>query len=174
MPQAPVPAARDGRRVRHSLWQSVQFAGRGLHNAFWTQRTMRIHIVLAIAVTVAIVWLELPASEAAALVVAMAGVLAAELINTAVEAMVDLHVGDRHHALAGRAKDLSAAAVLVAAVGAAVVGLLVLGRPVVSALGGGRPDTLAAGRGGALLLVLVLVVVALRGPGSRPERGTDL
>lgn len=153
--------------VRHTLWQSFRFAGRGLQTAVWSQRTMRVHIAIAALVTVAAVWLDLPAVEAAALVIAMVIVLAAELLNTAVETLVDLVVGERRHALAGRAKDLSAAAVLVAAAGAAIVGLLVLGRPLVAAAGGGL-DTLAAARAGTLVLVLALVFVVLR----RQDAGT--
>ena len=153
--------------MRHSLWQSVEFAGRGLRQAVQTQRTMRIHVALAVAITVALVWLDLPVVEAAAVVLAIAGVLAAELLNTAVEVLVDLHVGDQYHVLAGRAKDLSAAGVLVAAIGAAAVGLLVLGRPAAAVLGGHvGPQSL--GRAGALLLVLALVVMVLRGQ-PKPE-----
>ena len=151
--------------MRHSLWQSFQFAGRGLQHAVQSQRTMRIHIALAAAITVVLVWLELPVAEAAAIVLATAGVLAAELLNTAVEILVDLHVGDEYHVLAGRAKDLSAAGVLVAAFGAAAVGLLVLGRPAAAVLGGQiGPQSL--GRAGALVLVLALVVMVLRGDGK--------
>lgn len=148
--------------MRHTLWQSFRFAGRGLQTAVWSQRTMRVHIAIAALVTVAAVWLDLPAVEAGALVIAMVIVLAAELLNTAVETLVDLVVGERRHALAGRAKDLSAAAVLVAAAGAAIVGLLVLGRPLVAAAGGGFLDALAAARAGTLVLVLALVFVVLR------------
>ena len=148
--------------MRHTLWQSFRFAGRGLRAAFWTQRTMRVHLVIAAGVTAGAVWLDLPAAEVAALIVAVVVVLATELVNTALEALVDLTIGDRHHELAGRAKDLSAAAVLVAAAGAAIVGLVVLGRPAAAMLGLGRFDALALGRTGALLAVLALVVVVFR------------
>jgi len=154
--------------VRHTLWQSFQFAGRGLHEAFRTQRTMRIHVALAAVITVGVFWLDLAAAEAAVLLLATAGVLAAELANTALEVLVDLHVGDQHHVLAGRAKDMSAAAVLIAAGGAAVVGVLVLGRPVVAAIAPGRFDAIAAGRAGVLLILLVLVVIVLARAGQRP------
>ena len=154
--------------MRHTLWQSFRFASRGLQTAFWSQRTMRVHIAIAALVTVAAVWLDLPAGEAAALVIAMVVVLAAELFNTAAEALVDLVVGDRHHGLAGRAKDLSAAAVLVAAAGAAIVGLLVLGRPILAAFGGGGVDALLLARACVFLLVFALVAVVLRRPGAHP------
>jgi len=160
--------------MRHSLWQSFEFAGRGLRAAFWSQRTMRIHLLLAAAVTGSVVWLDLPVAETVVLVLAMAAVLAAELTNTAVEVVVDLEVGDQRHELAGRAKDLSAAAVLVTAGGAAIAGLLVLAPPVAVALGVGRPDVLMFGRLGALVGVLVLAVVALQRAGERssPTGGT--
>ena len=153
--------------MRNSLWQSFQFAGRGLRAAFWSQRTMRIHLLLAAAVTASVVWLDLPLTETAVVVLAMAAVLAAELMNTALEVVVHLQVGDQHHELAGRAKDLSAAAVLVTAGGAAIVGLLVLAPPVAVALGVGRPDLLMFGRLGALVGVLALAVVALQRAGER-------
>lgn len=154
--------------VRHSLWQSFRFAGRGLQDAVWSQRNMRVHAGMAGIVTVAAAWLDLPAAENAALVIAMAVVLAAELFNSALETLVDLVVGEQYHALAGRAKDVGAAAVLVTAAGAAVVGLLVLGRRVVAGISGNTVDTLLFGRAGALALVLALVVVVLRRPEPRP------
>jgi diacylglycerol kinase len=156
--------------MRHTLWQSFEYAARGLQAAFQSQRTMRIHILLAAAVTAAVVWLDLPVAETAMLVLAMACVLAAELTNTAVEIVVDLEVGDQHHELAGRAKDLSAAAVLVTAGGAAIVGLLVLAPPVAVAFGLGRANLLAFGRLGALLAVLALMVVVIRRAGERSDR----
>jgi diacylglycerol kinase len=153
--------------MRHTLWQSFRFAGRGLHEAFRTQRAMRVHVALAVAVALGAFWLDLAPAEAAALVLATAGVLAAELANTALEVLVDLHVGGRHHALAGRAKDLSAAAVLIASGGAAIVGLLVLGRPVVAALAPGRLDATAIGRTAVLAVLLALVVVVMLRAGER-------
>src|SRR3990172_8466079 len=145
--------------VRHSLWQSFRFAGRGLQDAVWSQRNMRVHVALAALVTVMAVWLDLPAAEAVALVIAMAVVLAAELFNSALEILVDLVVGEQYHVLAGRAKDIGAAAVLVTAAGAAIAGLVVLGRRVVAGLSGSSFDALLFGRAGALALVLALVVV---------------
>jgi diacylglycerol kinase (ATP) len=153
--------------VRHSLWQSFQFAGRGLQAAFWSQRTMRVHMALAAAVVLASAWLQLSVGQMALLTLSVAAVLAAELMNTAVETIVDLLVGDNHHELAGRAKDLSAAAVLVTAAGAAVVGLLVLAPPVATAIGAGRLEALVIGRAATLAVVLALVAVILRGIGDR-------
>lgn len=162
--------------MRHTLWQSFQNAGRGLRSAFWSQRTMRVHVLLACAVVVAVVWVDLPTVQQAMVVMAIAGVLAAELFNTAVETAVDLCAGNDRHVLAGRAKDLSAAAVLVTAAGAAVVGFLVLVPPAAEAAGAGLIDAAIAGRAGALLAILVLAGLAMREVAqprdqSRPRRG---
>lgn len=156
--------------MRHSLWQSFRFAGRGLQEAVWSQRNMRVHVALAALVTVMAVWLELPAAEAVALVIAMVVVLAAELFNSALEILVDLVVGEEYHVLAGRAKDIGAAAVLVTAAGAAIAGLLVLGRRVAGGFSGSSLDALLFGRAGALVLVLALVVVVLRRPDRPPAQ----
>lgn len=157
--------------MRHTLWQSFQYAGRGLRDAFRSQRTMRIHVLLVCAVIVIVAWLGLSTVETALLVLCMAAVLAAELMNTAVEAVVDLQVGGNLHVLAGRAKDLSAAAVLVIAAGAAVVGLVVLGPPVAAAIGTGGIDALTLARAGTLLAVLAVLVIAVRRAGERATGG---
>jgi len=161
--------------VRHSLWQSFRIAGRGLQDAVWSQRNMRVHVGLAALVTVMAVWLGLPVAEAVALVIAMAVVLAAELFNSALEMLVDLVVGEQYHVLAGRAKDIGAAAVLVTAAGAAIAGLLVLGRPVAAALAHGAVDGLAAARAGSLAMILALVIIVLRRPEAPadPKRGAS-
>ena len=68
----------------------------------------------------------LSAMEWCALVLAMAMVLTAETLNTSIEAIADL-VSAGFHPLAGRAKDVAAGAVLVAALGSVAIGLLVFG-----------------------------------------------
>lgn len=77
--------------------------------------------VLAAALAVG---LRLPPLAAALVAAAIAGVLSAELLNSAIEAVVDL-VSPADHPLAKQAKDLAAAGVLVAAAGAVAIGALV-------------------------------------------------
>lgn len=87
---------------------------------------MKIHI-LAAAVAIVLAWgLGLTSVEKALIIMAIAGVITAELINTAVEAVVDL-VSPEYHPLAKLAKDAAAGAVLVAAVAAVVIGCLLMG-----------------------------------------------
>jgi undecaprenol kinase len=96
-----------------------------LRAAFTTQPNLRIHAALTAAVAVAGVVLRLPAGAWALLTLAAGLVLVAELVNTAIEDVVDLACPD-DHPLAKRAKDVAAAAVLVAAVTAVVTGAFVL------------------------------------------------
>ncbi len=81
-------------------------------------------------------WLVRSIADWALLVLTIALVWSAEFFNTAVEAVVDL-ASPELHPLAGIAKDLGAAAVLLNAVAAAVIGLLVLGPPLWQRLTGG-------------------------------------
>ena len=115
-------------RNRSSLVSSFRNALSGLNELLRTQRNARIHLGITLAVIGLAAWLRLSAADWALLAVTAALVWTAELINTALEAVVDLASPGRQP-LARLAKDLSAAAVLVAAVGAAVVGALVLALP---------------------------------------------
>jgi len=117
-------------RNHGSLVSSFRNALSGLSELLRTQRNARIHLAITLSMTGLAAWLRLPARDWALLGVAAALVWTAELINTALEAVVDLATKE-WQPLARDAKDLGAAAVLIAAVGAAVVGVLVLGPPLV-------------------------------------------
>ena len=105
---------------------SFGFASSGLINLWKTQTNARVHGFATVLVLAIAVWLQLAARDVALLVFAIALVWAAEAMNTAVEATVDLVTLERRP-LARIAKDTAAAAVLVCAFGAAVVGALILG-----------------------------------------------
>ena len=117
---------------RARLGRSFAVAGAGLARAWATQPNLRIEAAIGLAALVAAAWLRAPAAP---IVLASALVLALELTNSAVEAVVDLASPD-HQPLAGTAKDLAAAAVLTASLGAVLVGLVVLGPPLLARLGG--------------------------------------
>jgi diacylglycerol kinase (ATP) len=99
-----------------------------------TQANARIHAVAAAAVVVAGFVFHISAGEWCAVVAAIGLVLTAEAINTAVEAVVDL-ASPEVHPLAGRAKDVAAGAVLIAALVSVIIGLLVFGPRVLAVLG---------------------------------------
>jgi diacylglycerol kinase (ATP) len=81
-----------------------------------------------LAVVALAIWLRLPWRDWAILILTMTVVWVAEFFNTAMEALVDL-VSPDTDPLAKTVKDVTAAAVLVGAVGAILVGLLILGPP---------------------------------------------
>jgi diacylglycerol kinase (ATP) len=97
---------------------------RGTRVFFAGQASARIHLVASVVVVALGLGLHVSTGEWLALVLAMALVLTAEALNTALELAVDLASPD-WHALARDAKDVAAAAVLLASLGALVVGLLV-------------------------------------------------
>ncbi|HXF83502.1 MAG TPA: diacylglycerol kinase, partial [bacterium] len=130
---------------------ALRYAVDGLHYAVRTQRTFRIQLVGAALVALIAIWLRLDADEAALIALAMFAVLAAELLNTGVEAIVDLLVERHQHELARLAKDIAAAAVVAAITGAVIAGALVLGPPLAARLGVAPLWAERLARGGALL-----------------------
>jgi len=108
----------------HDLGAAFRYAFAGLFAAWRSERNLRIHAVVAVGVIVAGIVLRLPAAAWAIVFLAIALVVAAELLNAAVETVVDL-VSPDDHPLAKRAKDVAAAAVLVAVAGAVAAGVCV-------------------------------------------------
>jgi len=103
-------------------------AFRGWGHVLKTQQNAWIHSLVATAVILLGLWLQLPARDWAVLVLTIAMVFMAEFINTAIEAVVDL-ASPVHHPLAKVGKDVGAGAVLVSALAAVLIGLLILGPP---------------------------------------------
>ena len=91
-----------------------------------TDRNLRIHLAATVIVAAAGAWCRLTAMEWAVIVLAIGLVWTAELINTAIEAAVDL-ASPEHHELARQAKDVASAAVLLAALTAVIVGVIIFG-----------------------------------------------
>lgn len=115
-------------RFLQSRTRSFRHAFQGWWYVLQTQHNAWIHAVVATAVFATGLWLGLPARDWAVLVLTIAMVFAAEFLNTAIEAVVDL-ASPARHPLAKVGKDVGAAAVLIAALAAIGVGLLILGPP---------------------------------------------
>jgi diacylglycerol kinase len=112
--------------------RSFGYAFRGVGFLLQTQTNARVHLAIAVAVVGAGFGFEVSRMEWVAIVAAIGLVLVTEGLNTALETVVDL-VSPEWHPLAGRAKDIAAGAVLLAAIAAAVIGGLIFG-PLVLAL----------------------------------------
>ncbi|MGB3494612.1 MAG: diacylglycerol kinase family protein [Elainellaceae cyanobacterium] len=110
-------------QVASNLFVSFKYAGAGLTYAFRTQRNFRIHVVLGSVAIALSLYFQLSSTEIAIMGLTVGGVLTMELINTALESVVDLTVQQTYHELAKIAKDCAAGAVLISA----VVSILVAG-----------------------------------------------
>ena len=107
---------------KYTTGKSFSFAFSGLKEAFKNEPNFRIHLLLAIIVLVLGITLNISAIEYTILVITISFVLISELINTTLEALVDL-VSPEIQEKAKVAKDVSAGAVLISAITAILVGL---------------------------------------------------
>ena len=113
-------------RISKNLPTSFYYAFKGIIYGFISQRNFRIQVCLGIFTFILGIWLQLNLSQLAIIVFTTSLVLILELINTAIEAAVDLAIGRRFHPLARIAKDCAAGAVLISAMGSFLVAILLL------------------------------------------------
>jgi len=116
------PLPGPGRAPR--LVDSFNYAAEGVIHVLRTQRNLRIHFLIAIAVVAAAVALGVQRLELIALLLAIAFVLVAEMVNTAIEGAIDVSTTS-FDPNAKLAKDVAAGAVLIAAITAIAIGYLV-------------------------------------------------
>lgn len=100
--------------------RAARFSSQGLAYAWRHEAAFRQEVVLAATLIPAAFWLGRSPTEIAFLIASCLLVLVIELVNSAIEAVVDRY-GDEQHILAGAAKDLGSAAVLISLVFLAVV-----------------------------------------------------
>lgn len=155
-----------------SFVESVNCAIEGILYTARTQKHMRHHFLTALVVLVAALLLRVTLLEFMLLALAISFVLFAELLNTAIEVVVDM-ISPEFHPMAKLAKDVAAGAVLVAAFGTAVMGYLVLSKyifPVEKRL------LIMVGTGSELgiLVSVILVLIAVIILKGVTGRGTPL
>jgi len=143
--------------ARSRLLRSFHHAFEGIIYATRTEPNMRVHFVLGALVLLATLILRLDRYYVIATVTLVALVLSLELMNTAVEAIVDL-LTVAHHPLAKTAKDAAAGAVLVSAIGAALCAYLIFYQGII---GGGQQVFVAVHSVPANVALISLAVVAI-------------
>jgi diacylglycerol kinase (ATP) len=104
--------------------KSFSFALEGIMVFFRTQHNAWMHVLASLVVIAAGLWLDVSWQSWCWLVACMAMVFVAEMLNTAIEFLCD-HVSPEIHPSIKKVKDLSAAAVLFAAIAAVIIGILV-------------------------------------------------
>jgi diacylglycerol kinase (ATP) len=116
------PQRRQAWQVAPDLLTSFRYAWAGVRYAFVTQRNFRIHTCVGSLAIVSGILLQVTGASLAILTLTSALVMILELLNTALESVVDLTVGQSYHELAKIAKDCAAGAVLLSALAAVIVG----------------------------------------------------
>lgn len=100
----------------------------GFKAAWRHEKAFQQELILCCILMPVGIWFGKNGVERALLLGALLLVLVVEMLNSAIEAVVD-RIGEEHHLLAGRAKDMGSAAVFIALVNAALVWIFVLLRP---------------------------------------------
>ena len=109
-------------------FRSFTFALAGLRHTWKTQVNLRIQAGVAVCALGAGWWLGVSPLGLAGITLAAFAVISAEIFNSAIEAILDM-ISPFRSPQAGRIKDMAAAAVLAAALGAFLTGLFILGPP---------------------------------------------
>jgi diacylglycerol kinase (ATP) len=155
-----------------SLLDSFNYAFEGIIHVLRTQRNLRIHFLAAALVFAGAIAVGVTRLQLIALVLAIAFVLVAEMLNTAIEGVIDVSTTS-FDPNAKLAKDIAAGAVLIASITALAVGYLVF-----ESAAGSRAthviDTVRKGPADITLVALVLVVLLVIGTKALTGRGTPL
>lgn len=107
------------------IWRATGYSAHGLRAAWRYESAFRQELVLAVLLAPCAFWIGQSATQIALLLATLLVALVTELLNSAIESIVD-RIGPEHHELAGRAKDMGSAAVFVALALVVVVWLLLL------------------------------------------------
>lgn len=106
------------------IWRSFSHALTGIKTALWSERNMRIHFFVSLLVIGCSIFFSISKLEWLFVIVAIGGIFSLELVNTAIERVVDL-VTEDYHPLAKQAKDIAAGAVFIYAIAAVVIGSMI-------------------------------------------------
>lgn len=162
--------------MKPKTWiQGVNLAIEGFIYAVKTERHMRYHMIAAAFILVLSLILNVSRLEFIILCFAIVMVIIAELINTAIEVTIDM-ISEDYHPLAKIAKDIGAAVVLVASIGALTIAYLILYPAVRTTLGMGiwnvkkAPMDVIAFVSLAVVVIIVVIIKAVLGKGE-PLRG---
>ena len=155
-----------------SILQSFNFAFEGIIHVLRTQRNMRIHFAIAVVVLVSALAVGVRRMELVALLIAISFVLIAEMLNTALEAGIDVATTS-FDPLAKLAKDIAAGAVLIATVNAVAVGYLVFVERIKDP-SSRVVDNLRDAPAELTLIALVLTIVLVIGAKAYTGRGRPL
>ena len=111
-------------KKKKSLIYSFFYAGRGIISALKKERNLKIHFGIMLLVIIAGFYFKISIQEWITCIILFGLVISLELVNTAIETTVDIAMPEKNEK-AKIAKDVSAGAVLVAAIVSAIIGLMI-------------------------------------------------
>lgn len=153
---------------------SFNFAIEGLIEALRNEKHMKVHVLCAIVIVVLAIFTNASKIEILIISLSVSFVIITELINTSVEALVDL-ISPERHPLAKLGKDVAAGAVLVATINALCVGYLLFYDKMLDILdGSNKLHVIASRKGNISILIIVLTAIIVIIVKSFYKRGTPL
>ena len=111
---------KKSRKGLRRLWDATGYSIQGLKAAWVNEAAFRQELLLVMVLLPVACWLGTTTTQRALLIFSLLLILIVELLNSAVETIVD-RIGFEHHELSGRAKNLGSAAVLASLIAAVVV-----------------------------------------------------
>lgn len=117
---------KPGTRGLAHVMKAAQYSYKGLKAAVTHEEAFRLELMALVVMLPLAFWLGRSGVEYALLIGSLMLVLLVELINSALEAVVD-RIGVEHHELSGRAKDIGSAAVFIAMMNVVIIWGLLLG-----------------------------------------------
>ncbi|MDD3150229.1 MAG: diacylglycerol kinase family protein [Candidatus Gastranaerophilales bacterium] len=123
-----------GKYSTPNLFKSIRHALRGLLLSVKSQRNFRLDIGISVLTIILSILLKFSIVEMSILLLVIALVLFAELINTVFEFIIDAYFGCKFSILAKMAKDISAGAVFITAMIAVIIGILLFAPKIIAQL----------------------------------------
>lgn len=114
--------------------ESFKFAFKGIYHFVKSEPNVIIHLIAAVVAVAMGFFFDIQTWEWCMVIFVIGMVLSAEAFNTSIEYLTDL-VSPDYHELAGKTKDVAAAAVLLTAISAAIIGLIIFLPRVLAAIG---------------------------------------
>ncbi|WP_163932397.1 diacylglycerol kinase [Paraferrimonas sp. SM1919] len=116
--------SKPGRTGLTRIVYATKYSMQGLKAAFKHEAAFRQEVMMLVAALAVVAVFDFGLYQSVALIISVLIIMLAELMNSAVEAVVD-RIGPEHHELSGRAKDIGSAAVFIAMVIAGMIWLTV-------------------------------------------------
>jgi diacylglycerol kinase len=105
-------------------------ARKGMRLTIKSEKNIRVHIFVAILVLIAAFCLNFSMTKLCIIIMAIAAVISAEMLNSAIEFSLDAIFHNRYSRMVGMAKDIAAGAVMVVTISAVIIGVLLFAPPI--------------------------------------------